>query len=109
MLVFSMTVITLSEHNIYSDWKIKSSEKNDSAPKAMGGIAEAYGLTTREEKVVTLLIQKKSVAAIADELFLAQGTVKAHVQHIHTKFDVQSRRGLNVPATASRGRFGSNP
>lgn len=68
----------------------------DQAAPAMA-IARAravFDLTAREEEVLCLLVQGKNVPAIAADMFLAQGTVKAHVQHIYQKMDVHSRPEL---------------
>ena len=48
----------------------------------------------REQEVLELLIRKKSIQRIADDLFIAPGTVKAHIQHIYVKLDVHSRDEL---------------
>ena len=58
------------------------------SPAPLVAIAQArdlYGLTAREEEILCLLAQKKTVPTIAADMFLAQGTVKAHVQHIYQK------------------------
>lgn len=63
-------------------------------PMAIARARAVYGLTAREEEVLCLLAQGKNVPAIAADMFLAQGTVKAHVQHIYQKMDVHSRAEL---------------
>lgn len=53
--------------------------------------AARYGLTTREVEVLALVARGMSNAAIAHELFLAEKTVKNHVNHIYDKLGVRTR------------------
>ena len=41
-----------------------------------------------------LLAQGKTNAEIGQDMFIAEGTVKAHVQHIYQKLDVHSHKEL---------------
>jgi DNA-binding NarL/FixJ family response regulator len=50
-----------------------------------------YGLTQREEDVLTLLSEGLSNAAIARRLVLTEKTVKNHLNHIFAKLRVTSR------------------
>ena len=63
---------------------------------AIAQARDLYGLTAREEEILCLLAQKKTVPTIAADMFLAQGTVKAHVQHIYQKMDIHSRKELEA-------------
>ncbi len=49
------------------------------------------GLSERELEILALLARGRSNAEIAEELFLALGTVKAHNHHIYNKLGVRSR------------------
>lgn len=60
-------------------------------------------LSAREREILGLIAQGKTVAAIADDLFLAVSTVKTHVQRLYVKLDV-SDRGAAV-AVAMRLRL----
>ncbi len=53
--------------------------------------AESYRLTDREYEVVRLIAQAKSNAEIADELCIAERTVKAHVTAILSKLELRDR------------------
>lgn len=72
-----------------------------------GQIARMYGLTRREEEVLSLLAQGKSVPKIERELYISNGTAKSHVRHIYAKLDIHSRDelvslvGMDDPATFS--------
>ncbi|WP_180326710.1 helix-turn-helix transcriptional regulator [Raoultibacter phocaeensis] len=67
--------------------------------------ARRYDLTRREEEVLRLLLDGKSFAAIAGELFISDNTVKTHVRHIYRKMGVNRKQGLSEkvygPASAS--------
>ena len=58
-------------------------------------------LSGREVEVLTLVAQGRSNKEIAEELFVAQGTVKIHVSHIMTKLDLDRRTELARFALAS--------
>lgn len=53
-------------------------------------VARHYGLTHREEEVLLLLSQGSSLGQIKEELSIAHGTLRAHVQHIYAKMGVHS-------------------
>lgn len=57
--------------------------------------ARRYDLTRREEEVLRLLLDGKSFAAIAGELFISDNTVKTHVRHIYRKMGVNRKEGLS--------------
>ncbi|WP_281654587.1 LuxR C-terminal-related transcriptional regulator [Eggerthella sinensis] len=57
-------------------------------------VARVYKLSTREEEVLLLLAQRKTVGIIERELFIANGTAKAHVRHIYQKLDIHTRQEL---------------
>jgi predicted ATPase/DNA-binding CsgD family transcriptional regulator len=48
-------------------------------------------LTPREREVLRLLVEGKSNADIADELFISQRTVTTHLTRLYAKLDVSSR------------------
>jgi DNA-binding CsgD family transcriptional regulator len=54
-------------------------------------VAQHYGLTRREEEVLSLLAQEKSLQDIETTLFISHNTVKGHVQHVYAKLGVHSR------------------
>ena len=98
--------IMLSERGLFSNWGVCAAGDDD--PSSDDGyfgsvtrLAATFGLTAREEEVLHLLAQGKMVAAIADDLFLAQGTVKAHIQHIYQKLGIHSRSELEDALRAS--------
>ena len=54
-------------------------------------VAELAGLSKRETVVYQLMVDGRNVAAIGEELFIAQGTVRAHMSRIYEKLGVHSR------------------
>ena len=54
-------------------------------------VAELAGLSRRETAVYQLMVDGKNVAVIGEELFIAQGTVRAHMSRIYEKLGVHSR------------------
>ncbi len=63
----------------------------DSEEARLEQIANQLGLSPKETAVFVLLVQNRSIAQIADELFLAPGTIRAHTSNIYRKMDVHSR------------------
>jgi DNA-binding CsgD family transcriptional regulator/tetratricopeptide (TPR) repeat protein len=61
------------------------------APPLQPEPASTFGLSKREREVLRLLAQGQSNRAIADQLFIAEATVKVHVTSIFTKLGVDSR------------------
>ncbi len=58
--------------------------------------AELDALTGRELEVLTLIGQGKTNAEIAAELFVSEGTVKTHVNHVFTKLQLRDRAAAVV-------------
>ena len=58
--------------------------------------AQAPDVTEAEQAVLTLLCEGYSNAEIAEQLVVAESTVKTHVSHLMKKYDVPSRLKLVV-------------
>ena len=55
-------------------------------------LSRAYNLSPREEEVLQLIAQGDTVAEIEEVLYVSQGTVKAHINHIYRKFNIHSKK-----------------
>jgi DNA-binding CsgD family transcriptional regulator len=68
------------------------------APLAKDELTEAflakYGITDREREIIQKVIEGKSNADIAGELFISLATVKTHLHNIYRKLEVDSRYDL---------------
>ncbi|HMB25117.1 MAG TPA: helix-turn-helix transcriptional regulator, partial [Anaerolineales bacterium] len=53
-----------------------------------------YGITDREHEIIQRVIQGKSNAEIASQLFISLSTVKTHLHNIYKKIGVESRYDL---------------
>jgi DNA-binding NarL/FixJ family response regulator len=70
-----------------------------SAPPAAGPAGRSAGLdtlTSRELEVLTLIGRGKTNAEIAAELFVGEGTVKTHINHLFTKLRLRDRAAAVV-------------
>ena len=84
-----------------SSWGFADASTKPSAVGVFGRRGETmqlwqarYGFTAREFELFDLLVQGMTTTQIAASLFISEGTVKAHVQHIYRKADVHSREEL---------------
>lgn len=103
VMVFLASVIVFSEKDLASTWGMRILDKGalsfearqeEAVSSRCDELAKQYGLTPREDEVLRLLAKGKTNAAIEKELFIASGTLKAHISHIYTKLDVHSKKDL---------------
>lgn len=105
LLVVVCTMILFSEQELSSRWGVtflgSSDKEEDTAiikkqelATRCHEIAKRYRLSQREEEVLLLLAQHKTIASIEKELVIANGTAKTHVKHIYRKLDIHSRDEL---------------
>lgn len=85
------------------------------APALAGPDAGLDALTSREREVLALIGQGKTNAEIAAGLFVGEGTVKTHINHVFTKLQLRDRAAavvyafdhdLGSPAPDGRGNPG---
>ena len=62
--------------------------------KKCEAVIATYHLSPREAEVFQLLARGASNAKIESELFIAEGTVKAHTRHIYEKLGINNRKAL---------------
>lgn len=58
---------------------------------AMENVKEKFELTKREVEILREICDGKTNTQIADELFISESTVKAHIYNLFRKMDVRSR------------------
>jgi DNA-binding NarL/FixJ family response regulator len=66
------------------------------APPAGGRDQELDALTARELEVLALIGRGRTNGEIAAELFVSEGTVKTHVNHLFTKLRLRDRAAAVV-------------
>ena len=66
------------------------------APRAAAGDAALGALSVREREVLELIGGGKTNAEIAAELFVGEGTIKTHVNHVFTKLQLRDRAAAIV-------------
>ena len=66
------------------------------APRAAARSADLDTLSSREREVLALIGQGKTNAEIAAELFVGEGTVKTHINHVFTKLRLRDRAAAVV-------------
>lgn len=97
---FAILLIIYSYHHVLSiRMQEAPEEKNVSdldrhIEEQMPFYRNAYKLSNRETEVMRLVVLGKSNQEIADELFLAVGTVKTHMHNILVKTEQQNRTTL---------------
>lgn len=101
-VVVAFAIIFFSEDELSSRWGV--SLRPEEADKAsieraetfirVSEVAKNYQLTSREEEVLQLLAKKESLLQIEKELYIAEGTLRAHISHIYQKTGVHSRKEL---------------
>lgn len=105
LLVVAMTMILFSEKELSSRWGVTFLGGSDTGGESVivkkqelanrcHDVAKQFGLSQREEEVLLLLAQRKTVGSIEKELFIANGTAKTHIRHIYRKLDIHSRDEL---------------
>lgn len=102
VMVVIFTAILFTERGLSARWGITVSgdplpESGDSPAHLalrVSELSQAHDLSPREEEVLQLLARRETMAQIEKDLFVARGTIKAHISHIYRKLDVHSRDEL---------------
>lgn len=75
--------------------KARSEEDRENAERArIAQFASEKGLGSRESEVLFLLLDGCSAHEVAEKMFVADGTAKAHIRHVYQKLDVHDRESL---------------
>lgn len=73
-----------------------SSPQPADGTSTVSNLASRGGLSNRESVILGYLARGLSAPEIADELFLAPSTIRAHTSRIYQKLNIHSRRELNA-------------
>ncbi|WP_164667974.1 helix-turn-helix domain-containing protein [Virgibacillus doumboii] len=73
---------------------LKQLTAGNSVQNEMEIVAATFSLTNRETEIVKLILEDKGNAAIANELYVAEITVKKHITRIFKKVNVKNRTQL---------------
>lgn len=65
-----------------------------SVPAACHSIANRYGLSSREERIMELFASGRTASYIGKELFISESTVRTYIRRIYQKMDSHSRQDL---------------
>lgn len=83
---------------LYTKHRFQQSPQNTSSSPLSNPLIDAYalkqGLGEREREALALLLEGKTASQVADEMFIARGTAKAHIRHIYKKLDIHDREEL---------------
>ena len=69
-------------------------DEEERAAERVEELSRTYRLSPREQEVLALLAEGKTGRVIQQELFIAEGTFKAHTRHIYEKMGINSRKEL---------------
>ncbi len=105
--VLVATYLILTEGRVSSDWgvtaRLQRAERTAGEEDALRRarlvercreVGQAHRLSQREEEVLLLLAERKTISQIEHELYIANGTAKAHIRHVYAKLGIHSREEL---------------
>ena len=104
ILAVVSTMVLLSESGLTNTWGMNVSDtephrmeqfvRSDVIKNHSHDLALQFGLTLREEEILSALAERKHNPEIAKELFISEQTVKTHVRNLYRKLDIHSRDEL---------------
>ena len=112
ILIVMITLSLISEKNLFLFWKAESKAAGQEGEKPsaeqrtatrVNALSAACGLTERETEVLQLAVQGKTNINIAHDMFISEGTVKAHLHHIYQKLGISSRKELFALVDGGQG------
>lgn len=98
--IIACTLVSMNNRTIqlYSKYRFKQqgkpSEKSIGSSSFITSYATEQSLGAREREALSLLLEGKTASEVADSMFIARGTAKAHIRHIYRKLDVHDRDEL---------------
>ncbi|WP_278853955.1 helix-turn-helix domain-containing protein [Gordonibacter pamelaeae] len=97
--VFVTTMYLMNASNLKTRWGMTAIDDSDEKAGMTFEhscliVAEQWHLTKRESEIVMLLARGKDKQAIAEKLFISEGTVKVHARNIYQKLGIHSKQEL---------------
>lgn len=92
LIIYSYHVLSIRMQEVPEEKNVSDLDRH--IEEQMPFYRNAYKLSNRETEVMRLVVLGKSNQEIADELFLAVGTVKTHIHNILVKTEQQNRTTL---------------
>lgn len=93
--IIACTLVNLNNRTIQLYSKYRFKDRGGAQSPAVSSLVASYaigrGLGAREQEALSLLLAGKTASEVADEMFIAHGTAKAHIRHIYQKLDVHDR------------------
>ena len=92
------TVVLMVSNSSREPGSFDENERSSTDPRKtrIANLSEAYSLTDRETEILHLIAEGRNNVQIAQDLFISDGTARAHLHHIYRKLDVHSRKELNA-------------
>ncbi len=103
VLILAATLLLFSEKELASKWGvsildtgglIERTAEEERVSERVDELSRTYRLSPREQEVLALLAAGKTGRVVQQELFIAEGTFKAHTRHIYEKMGINSRKEL---------------
>lgn len=109
-LVLLSSLYLMNASNLKTRWgMIPIDDAQDSAgltlDQSCEELASRAGLTEREKEVVMHIVRGRDRQAIAEKLFISEGTVKVHMRNIYHKLGIHSKQELIKLVEGIEGSF----
>lgn len=99
VVLSALRLVLAGERYVPQGWLLDVLKKNH--PRAADPLPQLPQLTTKQKQVVALLCQGLSNARIAEELSVAEQTVKNHLQRIYKILGVSNRSQALIKVTSA--------
>lgn len=102
VMIVVFVVVLFTERGLSAKWgvslhdggSIDGAMSSSRLAMRVSDVSKAHDLTPREEEVLQLLARRESPTQIERNLYVAHGTLKAHISHIYRKLGIHSREEL---------------
>ncbi len=91
-LLYAVTIVLFFW--LYQKLYMPEADQERSERKRFQRFAVKHDLSPREKEILTMLLTKETTAAIAEQLFVSESTVKFHIHNLLQKTGCKSRKEL---------------